>query len=95
MELWKIVILGIICVLASIGGTLILIKFVSAWCAAESEAKQRGKQIEYYMLMVAFFAFVVSILSIGFGFYNQNQISNLTNKLEKLITSSNSSAASQ
>lgn len=60
----KNVIILLIVILASLGGTFLIVKMVQGWTAVEREAKDFNKRIELTNLFISLVALVLSIVAI-------------------------------
>lgn len=80
----KILVLGIICILAAIGGTFLLINFFKKFDEAAREAKENKKLMEFYSLVFCFVAVVISIFSIFYSNSNDNRTEQVIKRIEEL-----------
>lgn len=78
--------LGIVVLLAGVGGTFIVVKFAQFLTKIESEAHKNNKSIELGMFWITTLAVIISIASMVFNIYQNDRLSNVENRLNQIET---------
>jgi uncharacterized membrane protein len=74
----------IISLLASIGGTYIIVGFFKRWHEVEIESNEKGKKIEYHGLIISFIALIIALFSLIYSNLIKNDFQRLDNRLDKI-----------